>query len=45
MAFAQLTGHESLRDIERRLRAMGRKLYHAGIRGNVSRSILADANE
>ena len=45
MAFAQLTYRESLRDIETCLRAMEAKLYHAGIRGNVSRSTLADANE
>jgi hypothetical protein len=45
MAFAQLTYRESLRDIETCLRAMHSKLYHAGIRGNVSRSTLADANE
>jgi hypothetical protein len=45
MAFAQLTGRESLRDIETCLRAMGTKLYHAGFRGNVARSTLADANE
>jgi len=45
MAFAQLTFRESLRDIEACLRAMGPKLYHAGFRGNVSRSTLADANE
>lgn len=45
MAFAQLTYRESLRDIEICLRAMNRKLYHAGIRGRVSRSTLADANE
>ena len=45
MAFAQLTYRESLRDIEICLRAMGSKLYHAGIRGNVSRSTIADANE
>jgi len=45
MAFAQLTCRESLRDIETCLRAMQGKLYHAGIRGNVSRSTLADANE
>ena len=45
MAFAQLTFRESLRDIETCLRAMQPKLYHAGIRGRVSRSILADANE
>ena len=45
MAFAQLTYRESLRDIETCLRAMQSKLYHAGIRGNVSKSTLADANE
>lgn len=45
MAFAQLTYRESLRDIECCLRAMREKLYHMGIRGKVSRSTLADANE
>jgi hypothetical protein len=44
MAFAQLTFRESLRDIETCLRAMGPKLYHAGFRGRISRSTLADAN-
>lgn len=45
MAFAQLTGRESLRDIETCLRALGSKLYHVGFRGRISRSTLADANE
>jgi len=45
MAFAQLTGRESLRDIESCLRAVPSKLYHLGIRGTVSRSTLAYANE
>ena len=45
MAFAQLTYRESLRDIECCLRAMREKLYHMGIRGKISRSTLADANE
>jgi len=45
MAFAQLSYRESLRDIESCLRAMTPKLYHMGIRGRVSRSTLADANE
>ena len=45
MTFAQLTYRESLRDIETCLRAMRPKLHHAGIRGKVSRSTLADANE
>lgn len=44
LSFAQLTFRESLRDIETCLRAMGPKLYHAGFRGQVSRSTLADAN-
>ena len=44
LAFAQLTYRESLRDIETCLRANGTKLYHAGLRGRVSRSTLADAN-
>ena len=45
MAFAQLTYRESLRDIETCLRAMRPKLYHAGFRGRIARSTLADANE
>ena len=45
LAFAQLTYRESLRDIETCLRALQPKLYHAGFRGRVSRSTLADANE
>src|SRR6202142_1824318 len=45
MAFAQLTYRESLRDIEACLRAQSTKLCHVGIRGNVSRSAIADANE
>lgn len=45
MAFAQLTYRESLRDIEACLRAQSTKLYHMGLRGTVSRSALADANE
>ena len=45
MAFAQLTYRESLRDIECCLRARHEKLYHMGIRGKVSRSTLAYANE
>jgi hypothetical protein len=45
MAFAQLTYRESLRDIECCLRAMKEKLYHMGIRGKVSRSTIAYANE
>jgi hypothetical protein len=45
MAFAQLTYRESLRDIEACMRALQNKLYHMGIRGKISRSTLADANE
>jgi hypothetical protein len=45
MAFAQLTYRESLRDIECCLRSLQNKLYHMGIKGKVSRSTLADANE
>ena len=45
MAFAQITHRESLRDIEICLRSQNKKLYHMGIRGKVSRSTLADANE
>jgi hypothetical protein len=44
MAFAQLTYRESLRDIEACLRANHSKLYHMGIRGQVSRNTLANAN-
>ena len=45
MAFAQLTYRESLRDIEACLRSRREKLYHLGIRGRISRSTLAEANE
>ncbi len=44
LAFGQLTFRESLRDIETCLRAVDGKLYHAGFRGRISRSTLADAN-
>ncbi len=45
MAFAQLTGRESLRDIEACLRAFGPKLYHAGFRcKRIARNTLANAN-
>jgi hypothetical protein len=45
MAFAQLTFRESLRDIEVCLGALGSKTYHMGLRGRVTRSTLADAND
>lgn len=44
MAFAQLTYRESLRDIEACLRAMQSKLYHMGIRSQISRNNLSNAN-
>jgi hypothetical protein len=45
MAFAQLTWRESLRDIEVTLTANRNKLYGMGLRHEVRRSTLADANE
>ncbi len=45
MAFAQFTYREILRDIVTCLRAASARLYHMGIRGTVSRTTLADANE
>ncbi len=45
LAFAQLTYRESLRDIEVCLRSRSSQLYRLGIRGAVSRSTLAHANE
>ena len=44
MAFGQLTFRESLRDVETCLRSRPDQLYHLGLRGEVSRSVLADAN-
>ncbi len=45
LAYAQMAGRESLRDIETCLNSHREKLYHVGFRGSVSRSTLADANE
>jgi Domain of unknown function (DUF4372)/Transposase DDE domain len=45
LAFAQLTYRESLRDIEACLRSRRPHLYHLGLRGEVARSTLAEANE
>jgi hypothetical protein len=45
MAFAQLTCRDSLRDIVACLQALGPRVYHAGLRGRVARSTLADAND
>ena len=44
MAFAQMTFRESLRDIQACLRSRKSKLYHMGIRGQVSRNTLSNAN-
>ena len=45
LAFAQLTGRESLRDIEVNLRAHSKQLYHMGFRcRTISRNTLANAN-
>ena len=41
---AQLTVRESLRDVEACLRSQAEKLYHMGIRGQVARNTLANAN-
>lgn len=45
MTFGQLAGCHSLREVTTCLRAKGSRLYHVGIRGQISRSTLADANE
>ncbi len=45
MAFAQLTYRESLRDIETCLRAVKAKRYHMGIRSDISRNNLSNANQ
>lgn len=44
MMFAQLTSRTGLRDITACLRSHSAKLYHAGFRGTIARSTLADAN-
>lgn len=45
MAFGQLTYRDSLADMETCLRSRQDQLYHLGIRGRVSHSTLADANQ
>jgi len=45
MAFGQLTYRDSLRDVVTCLDVLKPKLFHVGIRGKLSRSTLADANE
>ena len=44
LGLGQLSGRQSLRDIVSNLGAQGRKLYHLGVRGAVSRSSLARVN-
>lgn len=44
MSFAQLTGRESLRDIESCLNAIPTRLYHSGVKSGVKRSTLSEAN-
>lgn len=44
MAYAQLTGRESLRDIVDCLNAQPKSLYHLGFNAPIRRSTLADAN-
>jgi hypothetical protein len=45
MAYAQLTGRTSLRDIETCLNAHPERLYHMGFRAPIACSTFADANE
>jgi len=45
LSYAQMSGRESLREIETCLNSHREKLYHIGFRGDVSRTTLADANE
>ena len=45
IAYSQLTRREGLRDLVACLNSQRAKLYHIGIRGKISRSTLADANE
>ena len=45
MSYAQLTGRDSLRDIENCLMALSSKLYHCGISYAVPRNALTKANE
>ena len=45
MMYSQFTRREGLRDLVACLNSQRSKLYHIGIRGRISRSALADANE
>lgn len=44
LCFGQLTFRQSLRDLTSTLNALGSQRYHMGIKNNVPRSTLADAN-
>jgi len=44
MCFAQLTSRESLRDIEVCLGAIPTRLYHSGLKSQIKRSTLSEAN-
>lgn len=44
MCFAQLTARESSRDITSCLNAIPTRLYHSGVRSNIRRSTLSEAN-
>ena len=45
LMYAQLTRRSGLRDLVACLNAQRSRLYHIGLRGPVTRSTLADANE
>lgn len=45
IAYSQLTRRKSLRNLVVCLNSQRSKLYHIGIRGKISRSTLAEANE
>jgi len=45
LMYAQISGRESLREIETCLNSHHEKLYHIGFSGRVSKSTIADANE
>ena len=45
LAYAQMSGRGSLRDIETCLNSHKEKLYHIGFRATISRSTLADSSE
>jgi hypothetical protein len=45
MAFAQLTGRESLRDTEICLKVMQSRIYHMGFRGRICKSTIGYNNE